>query len=205
MRSIDLFCGAGGSSVGLKNAGFDEIIGVDIHSQPEYPFKFIQCDIFGLNPYIFNKYDFIWASPPCQAYSWSAKRWDNDYPDLINETRELLLKTKKSFVIENVCNAPVRKDLILTGQMFGLKIIRRRAFELNGFWCMSPMPGKKAGTVKNGGYVTVAGHGGDGKASLKSWQDAMKINWITDRKKLAQAVPPVYAEWIGRWFLKNWN
>lgn len=209
MKVLDLFCGAGGSSNGLEHAGFVDITGIDIFTQLEYLYKFIQDDVirrFTAFPEQLKEFDFIWASPPCQAYTFASKKSRNlgkIYPDLIKQTREILLRWGGPFVIENVTTAPIRKDLILCGEMFKLKVIRHRAFEIHGFKVPQLKHKKHKGTVKQGFYVTVAGHGGDGKASLKVWQKAMGINWITDKKMLAEAVPPKYAEYIGEQFLKK--
>ena len=71
-RLLDLFCGAGGCSVGYARAGF-EVVGVDIKPQKNYPFEFQQADameyILELAGYANGLYDAIHASPPCQRCS----------------------------------------------------------------------------------------------------------------------------------------
>lgn len=222
---MDLFCGAGGASKGLELAGFD-VTGIDIEIQPEYPYEFFQGDALKADC---SDFDFIWASPPCQAYSWSTIRWRNKgktYPDLIGQTRDVLIKSGKPFVIENVVGSPLRKDILLCGEMFDLRIIRHRIFEIHGFSVPHIAHKKHRNAIWNGTavgvwsggspgcfgdkekrkfYVTVAGHGGDGgkgNTSLKAWQNAMQIDWVTDKKILAQCVPPAYSEYIGKYAME---
>lgn len=203
IKALDLFCCAGGASMGLNQAGMD-VTGVSFVEEPEYPFKLIVEYAEKLDIEFIKQFDFVWASPPCQLYSWSAKRWTNiQRVDLVDPIRQILLKTGLPFVIENVLEAPIRRDLVLCGEMFGLKVIRHRAFECHGFKPEQPKHIKHKGTVKEGCYVTVAGHGGDGKASLRSWQEGMGINWIKNKKSLAEAVPPAYAKYIAEEFLKT--
>ena len=130
MRLLDLFCGAGGAAMGYYRAGFENIVGIDNKPQPNYPFEFIQVDALEYLVEHGSEYDIIHASPPCQAFSWAAARWDKEYPDLISATRDLLLRTGKQYIIENVITAPIEKSLLLCGTMFGLGVIRHRHFEI---------------------------------------------------------------------------
>ena len=42
MKLLDLYCKAGGASVGYARAGF-EVTGIDIKNQKRYPFTFIKA------------------------------------------------------------------------------------------------------------------------------------------------------------------
>ena len=207
MQALDLFCGAGGASVGLARASF-KVTGIDINYQPEYPYCFVQLDALKIKN--FNKYDFIWASPPCQAYSIGGNENSRKkYPELIEPIRKILLKTKKPFVIENVPKAPLRKDLMLCGEMFNLKLIRHRIFEIHGFKVKQPEHFKHKGQVSTGEYQGVY-RGGRcgcfGKLEVlkrKDWQKAMDINHIFSRDMLAESIPPAYSEYIAKEFMKG--
>lgn len=207
-RLLDLFCGAGGAAMGYHRAGF-EVIGVDIHPQPNYPFEFHQGDAL-TDPralhHWFDGFDAIHASPPCQASSALTKGTNRatkngNHVDLIGVTREMLLATGKRFVIENVQGAKLRRDLTLCGEMFGLGVIRHRIFECGGFRPLRlahvPHRGRVAGwrhgQRHDGPYVAVYGAGG---GTVTEWQEAMGIDWMT-RSELAEAIPPAYTEFIG--------
>src|SRR4051812_12122937 len=106
LRALDLFCKAGGVSMGLHRAGFD-VEGVDIEVQPRYPFRFHQADAL---EFPLKGYDFYWASPPCQGYTLMNNRYPEQqaaHPKLIEQVRERLESTGKPYVIENVVGAPL--------------------------------------------------------------------------------------------------
>lgn len=138
-RLLDLFCGAGGASKGYADAGFD-VVGVDKHPQPHYPFEFIQADALEFLAAHGSEYVAIHASPPCQVHS-ALKHLPNfnedEHEDLVAETRSLLEASGAPWIMENVPGAPLRDPVVLCGSMFrlatpcGAELRRHRLFELS--------------------------------------------------------------------------
>jgi DNA (cytosine-5)-methyltransferase 1 len=223
MKLLDLFCGAGGAAVGYSRAGFDEIIGVDINPQPHYPFEFIRGDALEYLRSHGAEFDAIHASPPCQFATRMAsigKARNGSYPEHINfipETRTEILKLHKPYVIENVSGARghLINPVMLCGSQFGLHVYRHRFFECNFSVEQPPhYPHRdKTPSAGNGvspkGFISVCGTGGvKGMKSneiIKYWQYAMGIDWTSDRHEIAEAIPPAYTEYIGKYLIDACN
>jgi hypothetical protein len=207
-RALDLFCGAGGVSMGLRRAWPDaEIVGVDIKPQKNYPFTFVQADAM---TFPLDGFDFIWASPPCQAYSQAAQSQRNagkEYPDLLAATRERLESAGVPWVIENVPGAPMRPDIKICGCQVGLELRRMRWFETSWRHFDLRPPCHHTGPV-----VSVVGHGTPSwvreqlgyNPTIHDYRKAMGIDWM-NRNELSQAIPPAYSEFIARQFSSQFD
>jgi DNA (cytosine-5)-methyltransferase 1 len=225
-RALDLFCGAGGATKGLQRAGF-HVTGVDIKPQPRYcGDEFHQADAL---TFPLDGFDFIWASPPCQAFT-AMKVMPNarEHPDDLSPMRIRLMVREEPFVIENVVGAPIKVSqpslfspvmgIILCGSMFNLEngkheLRRHRLFEssipLNQPACRHRLPvigfyGDHARTRQR----TVKGQrdrGGDitGRAEkMKLVKELMGIDWM-EWSESNQAIPPAYSEFIGRQIMQH--
>lgn len=207
---LDLFCGAGGCSVGYVRAGF-EVIGVDISAHPDYPYELIVKDALRVLDHIPTDVYFVHASPPCQAYTTMSNRWrgtggvtDTRVP-LIHLVRGLLQQWGGPYVIENVPGARkhMRNPVTVTGGAFGLKVHRPRLFESNLpiHGISAPVPvdtigvygkldGRRLWTHKDGTELRCA-------KTLEQGRRAMGIDWMS-WEDLTEAVPPAYTDFIGR-------
>jgi len=203
MKALDLFCGAGGASMGLHRAGL-EVMGVDLAPQPNYPFNFLQAD--ALEHVLGSSIDFVWASPPCQkftAYRRKGHGVGDNYPDLIDQMRQKLLAWGGPFVLENVLGAPLRQDLMLCGSMFGLDVRRHRLFECHNFGgpvfpqpeCRHDLQLPRFPPATNRTNLRKTVEVGVWRIPLETQQKAMGINWMT-LKELSQAIPPAYSAYI---------
>src|SRR4051812_24183323 len=116
MKALDLFCGAGGATEGLRLAGFTHIVGVDSKPQPRYIGDgFIQANALSLDYDFVREFDFVWASPPCQSYVAMCDR--SKHPDLVAPTRSYLQTAEVPWIIENVPQAPLIRFITLCGTM----------------------------------------------------------------------------------------
>lgn len=211
MKLLDLYSGAGGAGKGYIDAGFD-VTGVDIEPQPDYPSSFIQGDALAYLASHGHEYDAIHASPPCQASCTLTKGTNQgkEYLNLIPATRALLDLSGKPYVIENVQGSDLRRDMTLCGEMFGLGVIRHRYFEVSGWQALAPEHKKHRGRVAgwrhgewfDGPYFAVYGEGG-GKGTVAEWQDAMGMWHTSNRKSIAEAIPPLYAQFIGEQLMQQ--
>lgn len=230
-RLLNLACCGGGSCHGYELAGF-EVWGVDIAPQPHYvnPDRFIQAD--GLEVLADRNFVAGFAavhmSWPCQKFTPLNSYNHKEYPDLIGPGRELALRTGLPYVMENVPQAPLIKDLSITlcGTMFpGARFLRHRVFETN--WQLDAPAAMNCPThggircTRNGYLPTpeapfMSIHGGK---HSRAWQrkacEVMGTPWLAtpdeadaERHRLAvrevcEAIPPAYTELIGSRLLNH--
>jgi DNA (cytosine-5)-methyltransferase 1 len=200
---LDLCCGAGGLSWGYWLAGYD-VVGVDLHPMPNYPFTFHQADALEYLAAItasgeIERYDLVHASWPCQFFA-NVTQWRGsqaDHEDLITPGKALQQASGRPWVIENVPETVrfgvLRPDYILCGSQFGLKVRRHRVFETSwhgGGELLSPC------WHPTGVNKLMAFEHKDERA----YADAMGCTWM-NKTEARQAVPPAYSQWIGEQFL----
>ena len=209
-RLLDLFCCQGGTSMGYHRAGFD-VTGVDLLPQPRYPFPFIQSDALEYLAGHGNEYDVIAASPPCQQHSalrTMTKRTDGH---LLADTITALRDHGGVWCVENVEGADMPGSITLCGSMFGLAIDtadrgRRHLRRHRQFVASVPLRAPGPDACQGLPIIGVYGGGGNRRlgraytASADELRALLDVPWMC-RNGGAQAIPPAYAEHIGRQLL----
>lgn len=161
-RLLDLYCGEGLAAWGYwRSSRFSEIVGVDINPdmRTKYSFDFVCRNALTLDYEFLDQFDFIHASPPCQAYS-KITPDKSKHLRLIAATHLILHATGKPYVIENVegSGLELHPNLVANGTYFGLPSDRRRYFHVSAL--KTPLrrisSGGAANIQVNGGNVTRA-------------------------------------------------
>lgn len=192
--------------MGLSRAGFD-VEGWDIKQGLNYPFTRHIGDALDAN---LEGFDFVWASPPCQAHTSLKHRTGKEYECYIERTREKLKAWGGPYIIENVVGAPLVNPIMLCGSSFGLRVRRHRIFESNvallGMDCNhaaqpDPIDVSGTGSFQHSPRKKKTGGLGRKPKGLEEAREIMDMPWAT-RKEIAQAIPPAFAEYLARQILR---
>lgn len=218
-RLLELCACEGGATAGYLGAGF-EVTAVDLDAAAlrRNPADItVQADALDFLAEHGQEFDAVHASFPCQRWSANGANPNaSDWPDLITPGRALLEATGLPWVMENVPKAPLRRDLVLCGTMFGLTTLdtdgtrlhlrRHRVFESNVALmapgpCQHPRGVQWAGVyggartdkaearhVRHGGYVPP--DAGVQSALLGG------VDWMTAKGR-RECIPSEYARLIG--------
>ena len=157
MKILNLFAGIGGNRL-LWNDVLPDIDVTSIEFDPAiaevYKFRFLNdkviiCDAFSYVVNNYDKFDFIWASPPCQTHSrlnFSNQNTINNrsLPDFRLYSLISFLKTfcKNKFVVENVMpyydplispNAKILRHLFWSNFYISLKLFQKSGKLIENF------------------------------------------------------------------------
>jgi DNA (cytosine-5)-methyltransferase 1 len=225
--TLDGCCGEGGGARGLVLRGH-YVIGVDIDPACREGYlrsgahEFICADILDVlaDQGFMSQFSFTTVHPPCQDYSLMSNcrpELRGRYPRLIKPIQALLdAHWEGPYVIENVegARAELRDPVTMCMHMFGRPGYRHRLFEAGGGLVLTPpeppdtspeirinkicgwphpVSTTKAGHWKPGHFVSVSGHERKGPVFA-----VMDIDWMSDRERVAEAIPPYLGGWIAR-------
>jgi len=127
LNVIDLFCGCGGMSKGLIDAGLNIIAGIDIWNiavqsyNKNFHHKAYCEDLMNFSPEKFNELynkenkiiDILVGGPPCQSFSIAGKRDKNDPRNTLfmEYVKYLNYFNPKAFIMENVIGILSKKTI----------------------------------------------------------------------------------------------
>lgn len=198
MKLLDLYCGEGLAAWGYwRSSRFSQIVGVDsdVKMRTRYAFDFVCADAIKLDYEFLLQFDFIHASPPCQAYSKMTPD-RSKHERLIAATHIMCKATGKPYVIENVegSSRELRPNLVMNGHAMGLPIDRKRYFHLSELASSRVL-------IKRGRSISI--HGGNFIAKpelisamgLGDMISRQAINKLT-RRGIEQGIPPIMTKYI---------
>lgn len=127
LNVLDLFCGCGGMSKGLFDAGLNIVAGIDIWDKAvenynkNFDHKAYCEDLTQLSPETFHqlyntsnkKIDILVGGPPCQSFSIAGKRDKNDPRNTLfmEYVKYLNFFEPKAFIMENVIGILSKKTV----------------------------------------------------------------------------------------------
>lgn len=118
----------------------------------------------------------------------------NEHENLVGVARQIGQEQCDHYVIENLPEAPLEDPTVLTGKMFGLPIVKRRAFETS--FPMDSPPEQDVETEVSPYYYS--------DRSTVWWRSIMGVSGDYRKEPLAKAgIPSAYVHHIMRSWLRH--
>ena len=183
MRVVDLFCGAGGLSLGLQKAGLEIVGAVDNwHAAVEVYRRNINGhvtradirDVVHLAPWVMDRSpDVVVGGPPCQDFSAAGKQVEGDRAELTTTFAMIIAITRPEwFLFENVARAKqsanwelsrtiLRKagygitEMVVDSSHFGVGQARKRLIAIGRLQEADDFLAKELGAAKQRRRTTV--------------------------------------------------
>ena len=121
LRCVDLFCGAGGLTLGLREAGWKTEVALDYDASAcaTYQLNFqdttvINGDVRGVDwTALRGKIDLVAGGPPCQPFSVAGdQKADKDHRDMLPEFARAVREIRpRAFLMENVAGLASKRHL----------------------------------------------------------------------------------------------
>lgn len=141
-KIIDLFCGAGGLSLGFERQGFESVLAIDMWSNAIDTFNnnrnskvgvvkdIAQVDEKFIKEYVDEPVSGVIGGPPCQGFSLAGRRCEDDERNKLYKEyfKTLSIINPDFFVIENVTgilsmkNGGVKDDIIRQAKKIGYNV-----------------------------------------------------------------------------------
>jgi len=180
---------------------FGDVLRVGIDPEPNPFSTVVQAD--ARNPPVAGSFDLAVAHPPCQRWSVATLGGGNDpsdYPNYINDARQVCRHLAAHYIIENVPDAPLRSPVVLNGGMFGISIHYPRAFETS---FEVPRPRQRSRWSPEAGPMAEQGETGNAWVGTNDgWRLAKGYSHDWPARGLKRhAIPAAYLRRLLYWWL----
>jgi DNA (cytosine-5)-methyltransferase 1 len=210
--AVDLFCGAGGLSLGLERAGFNVVLGVDQDQfaiethRAHFPGASVRADISDervldelLKPLRGRRIDLLSGGPPCQPFSkparWIRSATSEGRGSLGDHRRELWVSflyaaevlRPRSILMENVTDVATSDDGIVLRSIFSRMEELGYSVDCRAYFA------RELGVAQHRQRLFVVGFR-DG-ARLLDWPTALPISKQPNLRDAISDLPPLKGGW----------
>lgn len=182
-------------------SAYGRVVRVGLEPEPNLFSDVLRAD--AERPPLRDVFDLVVCHPPCQP--WSTLTHLNgdpdDHPKRIDEAREVAREIGRDYIIENVPEAPLRDPVRLSGRMFGLPVVFRRAFETS---FPVPQPRQTADlTDREGPFADEEGGLGSWRGSRRLWKTVKQVSGDYPAEALKNnGIPAPYIHFLARYWLR---